>query len=279
MRRFVRLVACLAAGVAAWGDAAFACGPDAHCDVDGGFYNIRMPDPATADKPVGAVIFFHGYGGQSAGVMANKALNAAINGLGLALIAPNGMNKSWAFPGSPRDHRDEFAFAGAVLDDALARFAIDSHRVMASGFSLGGSMVWQLACRMPERFAGFAPIAGAFWEPLPADCVAGAPADYRLPHIFHVHGLADRTVPMAGRPIGDRARQGDVYKGVDVWLRPLAPPPDPVAFQDAGFACERWSTGDAGGVELCLHEGGHSMRAAWVARAWKRLADVMRWTS
>ena len=45
------------------------------------------------------------------------------------------------FPGSPENHRDEFAFVKAVLDDAEARYPIDTRRLWASGFSQGASMV------------------------------------------------------------------------------------------------------------------------------------------
>ena len=60
--------------------------------------------------------------------------------------------------------RDEGAFARAVLDDLAQRYAVDRKRVLMTGFSRGGSMVWDIACHDPAGFAAFAPAAGAFWR-------------------------------------------------------------------------------------------------------------------
>lgn len=255
-----------------------ACGPDSPCVVESGRYRIRLPEGASANKPVGAIMHFHGYRGFAAGVMGNKGLAREMDKLGLALIAPNGANRTWSFEGSPSHNRDEMAFVSQILDDVLERFPIDPKRMMASGFSLGGSMVWNIACRLPGRFAGYAPIAGAFWRPLPADCLGANGGAYALPDMFHVHGTADTVVPMAGRAIRDIFHQGNVRKGIAVWLKPLAKAPAPTSFQDPPFNCRRWGDGPMGGIELCLHDGGHNFRAEWVSRAWRRLAQVKHWT-
>ena len=93
--------------------------------------------------------------------MANEDLANAARQLGIALIAPQGLDGRWSFPGIGAPKRDELAYVEAVAADAVSRFGLDPNRLLASGFSLGGSMVWYLACRMPARFAAFAPIAGA----------------------------------------------------------------------------------------------------------------------
>jgi len=267
-------LAALAISVGAAQSAA-ACGVDVPCVVAEGEYLIRLPPNAETRTGYGAIVYFHGHRGSAAGVMRNGALAREASDLGVALIAPHGRDNSWSFPGAPRQKRDEMAFVDHVLSDALARFPIDPERIMASGFSAGGSVVWSLACRTPDRFAGFAPIAGAFWLPLPDHCRAAVPG--RLPHLFHIHGLADRTVPMAGRPIGNVAHQGDVYKSVDILLVMAAARPEPSAYVEGMLSCRRWGDGEWGGVELCLHGGGHSVRAEWVARGWRKLSAAMGW--
>ncbi|WP_422678273.1 alpha/beta hydrolase family esterase [Bosea beijingensis] len=219
-----------------------------------------------AGRP-GAIMYFHGYQGSAAETLADEGLVAAAQRLGVALIAPDGVVHSWSFPGSPARNRDEFRYVGQVLDDAVARFGLDPARIMASGFSQGGSMVWYLACRMPSRFAAFAPIAGAFWEPLPESC------DGARPPLIHVHGTSDVTVPLAGRTLRQGSKQGDVFKSLAVfapggctggWAEAArAPAP-------GQLAC-RVATGCDGParLELCLHVGGHVADAAWVERAWR----------
>ncbi|WP_293811111.1 PHB depolymerase family esterase [uncultured Bosea sp.] len=245
-----------------------ACPAAPGCSVASGSYRILLPPPATAGRPVGAIVFFHGYQGSAEEVIADPSLIAVAKRLGVALIAPDGAGKSWSYPDSPAKQRDEFAFVGQVLDDVTARFPVDPGRILASGFSQGGSMVWYLACWMPRRFAGFAPIAGAFWEPLPERC------DGPRPPLIHVHGTSDMTVPLAGRALRSGARQGDVFKSLAVFapggctagwaeaIRTAAAPED--------LSCRvATGCGSTARLELCLHAGGHVSDAAWVERAWR----------
>ena len=77
--------------------------------------------------------------------------------------------------------------------DAAAR-GVDRSRVLLAGFSRGGSMVWDVACHAPVTARAYAPVAGAFWEPLPASCQGGA-------DLFQTHGWADRVIPLEGRSV------------------------------------------------------------------------------
>lgn len=245
-----------------------ACPKETGCIVASGSYRIVLPPRAAGDRPVGAIMYFHGYQGSAEETIADPGLLAVARRLGVALVAPDGAGRTWSYPGSPARNRDEFAFVGQVLDDVVARFPIDPGRILASGFSQGGSMVWYLACRMPARFAAFAPIAGAFWEPLPERC------DGPRPPLIHVHGTSDMTVPLAGRALRSGARQGDVFRS----LATLAPggctaPWAETARSPSGaeeIVC-RIATGCGGEarLELCLHAGGHSADPAWVERAWR----------
>jgi polyhydroxybutyrate depolymerase len=245
-----------------------ACPADPGCRVASGNYRILLPPQVPAGRKIGAILYFHGYQGSAEEVVADPGLVAVARRLGVALIAPDGVARSWSFPGSPARHRDEFAFVGQVLDDVAARFPVDSRRILASGFSQGGSMVWYLACRMPRRFAAFAPIAGAFWEPLPERC------EEPRPPLIHVHGTSDATVPLAGRTLRQGSRQGDVFKSLAIlapgsctagWAHAARSAPEPKRLTcQVATAC-----GGPARLELCLHAGGHEADAAWVERAWR----------
>jgi polyhydroxybutyrate depolymerase len=245
-----------------------SCPEAGGCQVAGGYYRLVLPRQGVPGRPLGAIMFFHGYQGSAEEVVSDAGLGAVASHLGVALIAPAGAGRSWSFPGSPARHRDEFAFVAAVLDDAIGRFPIDPARIMASGFSQGGSMVWYLACRMPQRFAAFAPIAGAFWTPLPRDC-AGPP-----PNLIHVHGTADAIVPIAGRSLRGGYRQGDLFESFAIlapggctasWAAAASQPGPP----EAPSCRLALGCGGAARLELCLHAGGHVADPAWVERAWR----------
>ncbi|CAH1669959.1 Polyhydroxybutyrate depolymerase [Hyphomicrobiales bacterium] len=251
-----------------------ACSAPSGCKVVSGSYRIVLPPQAAKERPVGAIVYFHGYQGSAEEVIGDPGLAAVARRIGVALIAPDGAGRSWSYPGSPAHHRDEFAFVGQVLDDVVARFPVDPGRVLASGFSQGGSMVWYLACRMPRRFAAFAPIAGAFWEPLPESCEGPRPP------LIHVHGTSDTTVPLAGRTLRSGARQGDVFRSLAIF----APGGCTAGWAEIaratsapeGLAC-RQATGCGGQarLELCLHGGGHIADAAWVERAWHLMMPAL----
>jgi polyhydroxybutyrate depolymerase len=241
-----------------------ACPGEQGCQVEGGHYRLVLPDAASPHAPFAALMFFHGWQGSAEETAADPGLRALATRLGIALIAPDGAGRTWSYPGSPGRHRDEFAFVGRVLDDVAARFPVDSRRIMASGFSQGGSMVWYLGCRTPERFRAFAPVAGAFWEPLPASCAGPRPA------LIHTHGTADGTVPLAGRALRSGFRQGDVFRSLAI-LDPQARAVTVADFINSpdALSCLRLSAANTTPLELCLHAGGHVVDPAWIERAWR----------
>jgi len=252
-----------------------ACGPESDCTAGGGGYRIAMP-PLAASAP-GAIVYLHGWQGTPDGVMRFAALRDMADRLGIALIAPRGTDKRWLLPGAFTaagegwEARDDIAYVNAIVADAVARFGLDPDRIVISGFSLGGSMAWYIACAEGARYAGYIPVAGSFWEPYVADCAMP------LAEIRHVHGLADRTVPLEGRKLSV-AVQGDTRKSFAL-LRRFA-------------GCERSLDGAAvagdltcavqscGGTrqELCLHDGGHNVKPVWIERAWREIARVHGWS-
>jgi len=242
-----------------------ACGPDTDCRVGGRSYRIALPEGAAA--PVGAVIFAHGYRGTATGVMRNKALRRVVAGHGLALIALQTGGDDWTIPYAPghadADGAEEFAYVDAVIGDAANRFGVDTGQIVAAGFSAGGMLVWNLACAMPGRFAGFVAVSGTFWRGPPESC-ASPPAS-----LVHIHGEADTVVPLTGRPIRE-TWQGDVAEVLAMYARVGG-------FRPAGESAVgtlrcRQSRNEAGALlDFCLHPGGHSFRAEYLGLALDRL--------
>lgn len=245
-----------------------SCSAEGGCTVADGHYRIILPQQAAPGQRSGAIMYFHGYQGSAEETVAAQGLVTVAQRLGVALIAMDGVGRSWSFPGSPSHNRNEFAYIGHVLEDVSRRFPVDPGRIMASGFSQGGSMVWYLACRMPARFAAFAPIAGAFWEPLPHDCAGPRP------NLIHVHGMSDTTVPLAGRSLRFGYKQGDVFRSLAILAPNGCTAPWAAEVQKAGppeaMTCRvATDCGGAARLELCLHAGGHMADPAWIERAWK----------
>ncbi len=48
----------------------------------------------------------------------------------------------------------------SLLDEVIARHAVDANRIYLTGLSMGGFGTWSLAAQHPERFAAIAPVCG-----------------------------------------------------------------------------------------------------------------------
>lgn len=250
------------------------CGLDTEpCNIPLGSYRVALPE---GNAPAGgwpAVAFFHGAGGSGARTLGNTGMVDAALARGYAVIAPDGLARpntrfgpGWSFHPERPKQRDEVAFTRAFLADASRKYHLDRDRVILSGFSIGGSLVWYLACEAPDLAQAYAPVAGAFWRPHPGmeDCAAPI-------QMLHTHGWRDRVVPLEGRPLGGgRIYQGDVFYGLQI-LRALngCDGMRADAFDTDGSTWRRtWEACvDGSALSFDLHTDGHAVPRGWVNRA------------
>ncbi|MEM6488802.1 MAG: dienelactone hydrolase family protein [Pseudomonadota bacterium] len=268
---------------------ASACpGSERFCTVEGGRYLLLLPEgvEATGTGATGtgarlpAMMYLHGWGASPQGVVnGRRQLVDGLAARGYALILPQGVaragrtQRDWAVRDGRPHPRDDLRFLDAILADAATR-GVDRRRVVLAGFSRGGSMVWDVACARPDMVRAYAPVAGAFWEPMPQRCAG--PVD-----LFHTHGWGDRVVPLEGRPIGSAMMQGDAFASLDLMRHGqgcTASQPDAAA-AGADLRWRRsWTSCRAGRLDLTLHPGGHVVPDDWLQSAltWfeARLADA-----
>ncbi|MFB9149727.1 alpha/beta hydrolase family esterase [Roseovarius ramblicola] len=266
--RFVFFFQVILALVAAQGAA--ACGPDSDCRIGDRQYRIQWPDDARA--PVGAIVFAHGYRGSAAGVMRNRSLRRMAEAEGLALVALDAGDQDWSIPHAPghagSDGTGEFAYVAAVLDDVARRFALDRGRVTGAGFSSGSMLMWNVACEMPDRFAGIVAVAGTFWQDPPGHCATPATS------VVHIHGESDPTVPLTGRAIRE-TWQGDVHETLEMYRRlGRFRAAEPARID--GMTCEGWRNAGGDILDFCLHPGGHSLRTSYIRAGLDRLRAAGR---
>lgn len=246
-----------------------ACGSEPYCEIDGGRYQIALPEPQEGKIP--AVMFLHGHGGTSEGVLKMQEMVQSFTKAGYAVIAPDGMPRpngpqSWSFrEGS--SSRDDFAFLPAVLVDAGARFNLDTEHSVLAGFSAGAFMVNYLACKEPQAFSAYLPISGGFWRPQPESCAGPV-------RMYHSHGWSDETVPLEGRMLGQgRFIQGDIWAGLELWRETFAcetPAPNRI-WQQEDLMLREWSCGE-GSLRFELFPGGHKVPNGWADRVLDWLA-------
>ena len=121
---------------------------------------------------------------------------------GFALAAPAGEGGGWNdcrsdAPDNPSG--DDVAFIGAVVDDIVATYGIDSSRVFATGFSNGGHMSIRLAEEAPDLIRGFAAIAAA--DSAASECTS---SQTPVPALF-MNGSGDRLMPFEGGAMANGA--------------------------------------------------------------------------
>ncbi len=249
--------------------AALACGPDTDCPLGDRIY--RIYEPAEIKHP-GAIIFAHGYRGKAAGIMRSKGFRAMADRLGVRLVAAQSYAQDWRIPGVPADPGTdgqlEYSYFANLKTQLETAHGIDSSKSLFTGFSAGGMMVWQLACTQGDTFAAYAPISGTFWTPMPPNC------EHAPVNMIHTHGLSDRTVPLAGRPIGSRAHQGDVLEALAMLQRDVGYAALKPSRGTDELTCQSATTPKGDVLEFCTHPGGHSLKSAYVERAWNKLVQM-----
>lgn len=249
---------------------AMACGAESRCEVREGYYLAATPPGWDGKTPLRLVVYFHGWNGSPEGTFRNQTMVKAATSRGALFVAPFAQTGYWRQIGKGRAEsgRDEAAYIRAVMKDVHRRWPINEQQTLASGFSRGASMVWNVACYTGDLFRAYAPIAGGFWRTNPKTCPSG-PVNLR-----HIHGLTDRVV--AFDEIGVYNSM-PIPEGLDILAKVngASNKGRSVASKDQRLTCKRWDKSTSKRVlELCLHERGHSIPAEWVGDGLDWLANL-----
>jgi len=246
------------------------------CQIELGEYNIELPARSDPFVKIPAMIYFHGAGGSGQRSLKNREMVETFLKRGYAVIAPSGLKRpnskfgpGWSFHPDRKKRRDELTFSKAVLEDAANKFNLDRENILMTGFSIGGSLTWYLACQDPDVVKAFAPVAGSFWRPHPSAQDCAGPVK-----LHHTHGWVDGTVPLEGRPIGPvdnpRIVQGDVFYGLQL-MRQVNGCKRLKAdkFDTSGKFWKRWWTKckPDSALQFNLFQGGHSVPKGWAEEA------------
>jgi polyhydroxybutyrate depolymerase len=116
--------------------------------------------PATYDnrRAYSLVFLFHGSGGSPANARAALPLET-VAGDAAILAYPQGRQGSWDL-GTQASRNADVAFFDALVADLPSRYCVDTTRIFAAGFSMGGYMANQLACRRGPRLRAVASHGG-----------------------------------------------------------------------------------------------------------------------
>ncbi len=246
-----------------------SCGAGGQCKVDGGYYLAALPDDWDGKTPLPLVVYFHGWNGTPEGTFRNRAMVEGITRRGALFVAPYARTGYWRQIGEGRAEggRDERLYINTVMNDIRSRWPIDESRTMASGFSRGASMVWNVACYAGTLFRAYVPIAGGFWHSNPETCPTG-PVNLR-----HIHGTRDRVVAYDEVGIYNSM---PIPEGMAIWrtINQCRTEPDSTKAHPR-YECSIWSScGSGKELEICLHPRGHSIPAEWVGEGFDWMSTL-----
>lgn len=156
---------------------------------------LHIPKNYDPAKAIPLVVAIHGGGGNAQNMEEMTGFSAKSDKEGFIVCYPNGTGTlgdrllTWNTEnccGYALDNKvDDVAFIDAMLNDIGTKAKIDWNRIYATGISNGGMMSYLLGCRLSQRFAAIAPVAGA----LNFDCQPANPVS-----VCVIHGTGDQHV-------------------------------------------------------------------------------------
>jgi polyhydroxybutyrate depolymerase len=185
--------------------------------------DLALPRSIPSGRSVPLVIELHPSGGSGQSFDDDTGLTAAATAKGFAVMHANGAIRAtdgsgyfWNIPGVPlvsgaevpQGTRDDVRFLADAIDQAVKDHCIDARRIYVTGFSGGARMSSMVGCRLADRIAAIAPVAGlragrakgpVFADPDPDDCTPS-----KAVRVLAIHGTDDKTNAYAGGSGGVR---------------------------------------------------------------------------
>jgi polyhydroxybutyrate depolymerase len=117
-------------------------------------YLVHAPDSYGPGKRYPLVLVFHGRPGTAEEMVELTGMNDVADANEFLVVYPQSMFDTEA--------------VSALLDHLVATWNIDPKHIHAAGFSRGGSLVYRLAMRLPERFGSLAPVSASLGDVSPS---------------------------------------------------------------------------------------------------------------
>lgn len=243
-----------------------ATGSSSHEISSGGLkrsFIVHLP-PRSDQQALPLVINYHGYDNTAANFEHYTNMDAAADRAKFAVVYPQGAldnaapqpKPSWNAgigANGPTGLADDVQFTRDMLSYLQKNYCIDSHRVYVTGYSIGASMAYRIACTISNQVAAFATVEGAFYHIPSGGCQAARP----LP-VLVIHSLADQFAPYNGDTGRDLIA---VPAFLDLWFRidQCNTNNSQTIFQQADVTGYKWSQCAGGNIieHYKISDGGH----------------------
>lgn len=202
-------------------------------------------------QPTALLVNFHGFGYQADDFRKSVGdLESIAEQNNFAVVYPQGVEREKNGPEwSPYDNdgqnilENDLLFFDALIEDVSSKINVDNKRIYAAGYSMGGMMVYGLACHRSNIVAGFGIMSGAM---LPDDNCNSTPTS----PIVHFHGEADFVLPFSGG-----AGFQSIPETMNFWLDRKGINPEQSTKQTtSGGKVEIITYGDSGEAQVHLYK-------------------------
>jgi polyhydroxybutyrate depolymerase len=190
-------------------------------------YVFHLPSGYDNKTKMPLVIVLHGGGGNADNIETTTGFSAKADAAGFIVVYPNGNSRltndkllTWNAGnccGYALDNNvDDVAFIRALIDELISRLTVEPARVYITGISNGGMMSYLLACRLSDKIAAIAPVAGAMGID---NCHPMKPVSVCI-----FHGTADEHVLYnGGKPLKQADNLSRIDKpvsyAIDFWVK------------------------------------------------------------
>jgi polyhydroxybutyrate depolymerase len=163
-------------------------------------YLLYVPPGDATDHPLPLVLVFHGADDTAAHTAGETdLLSIAEHSHNMILVFAQGYEDTWnegtGKTPAAQAHINDVAFTASILHRVESNYAIDLHRVVATGFSNGALLTEYLGCTLSRQLTMIAPVEGELPQAISGTCRPSDPVS-----VYEVHGTADSEIPYRGGP-------------------------------------------------------------------------------
>jgi polyhydroxybutyrate depolymerase len=168
------------------------------------------PTTPTSDQPAPVLVLLPYLRGLSDDMADLVNASALVRDYGAWVIVPRAVNGEWNYaPISAIGLNllaDDVGFLTQVIDNAIARFPVDPHRVYMGGYSNGARMTLRYACEQPGKIAAAFSVAGALLKSDSRSCKPSVPMPLMM-----INGTDDAAVQYGGNGVNQSAPASALY--------------------------------------------------------------------
>lgn len=161
---------------------------------------VHTPSEYSGLQKIPLIVAMHGGFGSAFNLQNQSLLSVKANQEHFIVVYPEGAKggifniRTWnagvCCGHAATSNIDDVQFIDELIQYMMDNYAVDEHRIYATGMSNGGFMAYRLACELPDKIAAIAPVAASMTMDM---CMPSSPVP-----IIHFHSVQDANVLYEG---------------------------------------------------------------------------------